>query len=291
MNNPPQILIEPIVAERDITELAEKVEDVRSLTVPFSKFLIDVDNDAADDTVSVDGHNDNSPYNSKEVYLNFYENYFNSLEHSSSFGQTIIGKIFITPINKNPIDNDQEKQLVWVQIYQKSSSLSSKLNSQNVDIPSLVILLKSKTNPRNSQYIPDFCSPPYMRLNLKHTRSRQIDEKRFQIYTRCGEGITIQAETADENSVNFWLSVFNQNTLCTGPLECLRTLVPKPHSAPNSPRRTRRRDNLSINYTTDTVNNNNNNSSNLFNKTPGNSLSRTCVFETLSEVQEIESEV
>ncbi|CAH8468700.1 unnamed protein product [Heterobilharzia americana] len=278
MSNPPQILIEPIVTEKDISEFNENPEDTKSLTVPFSKFLIDVGSDE-------DGNVNDNGENNKCLNLNLYQNHVSSTDDSVCFGQSVIGKILISSVNRNTSGNDQ--QIVWVQIYHKSSSLSSKLNSQNVDIPSFVVLLKSKTDPQNSEYIPDYCSPPYLRLNLRHILSREVDERRFQIHTRCGEGITLHAEIADEHSVHFWLSIFNQNALCTNHFEPLRSKEMKPHSAPNSPRRTRRGINSAVNsssYATDE------NKSNLNTKV-GNSISRVCVFETLSEAQEIENEV
>ncbi|CAH8465648.1 unnamed protein product [Schistosoma turkestanicum] len=283
MNNSlPQILIDPIGNERDITETShESPEDCRSLTVPPSNFLINIDDNDDDDNNNNHGNCNNYTNNiQKHEYLNNTDSLIN-IDHSNNFGQTIVGKIFIEPINSS----DKYHQLVWVQIYQKSTSVSSKLNTQNLDIPTFVLLLKSRINPQNSEQTPDYYSPPFMKFNLKHTRSSPVDEKRFHIYTRCGEGVTLECEIADEHSVAYWLTIFNQNTINPMHMEFLRTTEIKTRSAPNSPRHIRRRNN---NFTTDV-----NKPYFIDNLTNCNSHShsRACVFETLSETQELENGV
>ncbi|TNN09286.1 hypothetical protein EWB00_006365 [Schistosoma japonicum] len=284
MNSLPQILIDPIVSEKDITETSGGlIEDCRSLTVPFAKFLINTNENNTDNNDSSNDNNNSNNVNDNQEreYFNYNDNLANNIDNSINFGQTIVGKILIRLVNGS--SSDKYYQLVWVQIYNKSSSISSRLNTHNLDIPAFVLLLKTKTNPRTSEYIPDYYSLPYMQFNLKHTRSSPIDEKHFHIYTRCGEGVTLQAEIADEHSVAYWLSIFNQNTSSNNHVECLRTYEIKARSAPNSPRHIRRRNihlpnDIDKNYYND-------NRINL----SVHSLSRTCVFETLSETQETES--
>lgn len=287
MNNLPQILIDPIMNEKDILEtINEPTEDCKSLTVPLSKFYINNDNDNNNNN-NVDNNgncNNNTNYNQNDGHMNYNNHLNNIIDHSNNLGQTIVGKIYIRSVNSSN-SSDKYNQLVWVQIYQKSSSISSKLNTHNIDIPTFVLLLKTRINPHNSEYTPDYYSPPYMTFNLKHTRSSPIDEKHFHIYTRCGEGITLEGEIADEHSVSYWLSIFNQNTLIPNHMEFIRTNEIKIRSAPNSPRHIRRRNNI----TTDI------NNKHCFIDNPTNcsthSISRMCIFETLNETQELESGV
>ncbi|CAH8436453.1 unnamed protein product [Schistosoma rodhaini] len=286
MNNLPQILIDPIINEKDILETTnEQPEDCKSLTVPFSNFFINSDDNNNNNNVNSNGSCHNNTNNDpKHEPLNYNDHLNNIIDHSNNLGQTIVGKIFIGPLNSSH-SSEKYRQLVWVQIYQKSSSISSRLNTQNLDIPTFVLLLKTRINPKNSEYTPDYYSPPYMKFNLKHTRSSPIDEKHFHIYTRCGEGITLEGEIADEHSVDYWLSIFNQNTINPIHMELFRTNEIKIRSAPNSPRYVRRRNNIATD-----VNKNSFINDNSINRST-HSISRTCIFETLSETQELESGV
>lgn len=141
--------------------------------------------------------------------------------------------LYITTITKDK-KTSLKRELVWVQIYQRISSIGSRLNTCQREITTYLMFYSFTPGGTPTKCAPELCSP-LICLNLKHSKMVPLDSKRFNIITRNGECCFVQAEIPPNTDMNYWMELLQPNGDRNARRRCSSEYVPIIRSAPGSP--------------------------------------------------------
>ncbi|KAA3673106.1 uncharacterized protein DEA37_0009955 [Paragonimus westermani] len=122
-------------------------------------------------------------------------------------GNEFIGALYVTAECKNQKVR-LDRELVWVQLYQKFPSISSRLNAAKCEVTKYALFYSC---PANTTRLPGVCDAPLLCVNLKRSNIIPLDSRRFSLVTHGGEFHSMQAEVPDNGDLNRWIELLKPN--------------------------------------------------------------------------------
>ncbi|KAF7261278.1 hypothetical protein EG68_00973 [Paragonimus skrjabini miyazakii] len=154
-------------------------------------------------------------------------------------GHEFVGALYVTADSKNQKVR-LDRELVWVQLYRKFPSISSRLNATKCEVTKYALFYSC---PANATRLPGVCDTPLLCVNLKHSNIIPLDNRRFSLVTHGGEFYSVLAEVPDNDDLNHWIELLKPN----GQQPCAQfsrfgvpSFVGAVRSAPGSPESWRR---------------------------------------------------